>query len=183
MQAFTVFCTNKGTLDRTVWISTMEAETKEQACEYGLMLCAHEWHEEASNIAVLGVAVGSVEILDWSDDGLDVEVMARVRVEVDAFPGCGFNGSRFFDIELGEETDEPEGRELAGEIDELEELLAEVDVSDDPSGSLILQVRKEVRRLFDEPGRCIRLMTLAAGRDEEIFDLHVSVVAVWEVPE
>jgi hypothetical protein len=76
-KTFTVFCQEAdGT--GTIWISSVQARDLEDAKLVGLQECADDWgysddpdNEDAcgtlSDIHVLGVAEGTVKILDWED--------------------------------------------------------------------------------------------------------------------
>lgn len=66
---YTAFC--QDTSGRgTIWIDKVEASTVEDAKNLAREACADDWgYEDASQIHVLGIARGNVEIADWEDLG------------------------------------------------------------------------------------------------------------------
>ena len=67
MNTYTVFCQHaNGT--GTIWISPVNANNLEEAQEKARIACADDWgHEDLSDVHVLGVAEGNVNILFWED--------------------------------------------------------------------------------------------------------------------
>ena len=68
---FTVFC-REANNEGTTWIGTVEARDVDQAIKLGTVECAVDWGSGGQNwslddIAVIGVAEGSVNILAWDD--------------------------------------------------------------------------------------------------------------------
>jgi hypothetical protein len=71
LPTFTVFC-REANNEGTTWIGTVEARDAEHASELGAEQCSVEWGSGGQNwslddIAVIGVAEGSVNILKWDD--------------------------------------------------------------------------------------------------------------------
>ena len=71
LSTFTVFCREANNIG-TTWIGTVEALDAEHASELGAEQCSVEWGSGGQNwslddIAVIGVAEGSVNILKWDD--------------------------------------------------------------------------------------------------------------------
>lgn len=68
---FTVFCQQKDGKG-TIYITSVVAETSDEAAELGLAECLEDWNGggekwTAENVHVLGVARGSVDICEWND--------------------------------------------------------------------------------------------------------------------
>ena len=66
MNIYTVFCQDadgKG----TIGIESVEAVSVEEAKEHGRKIFADSWNTDEKYIHVLGVAEGSVKILEWED--------------------------------------------------------------------------------------------------------------------
>lgn len=69
MSTFTVFCVDVDHVE-TVWIGAVEAEDAQAAAIEGRRQCAEAWQaEEITDVRVMGVAVGDVEIALWDDEG------------------------------------------------------------------------------------------------------------------
>lgn len=67
MNIYTVFCRDSNGTG-TTWISTVEAETVEEAKEQGMFNCSWDWgYETTEGISVIGVAEGNVNIIEWED--------------------------------------------------------------------------------------------------------------------
>lgn len=65
-KTYTVFCQEASGLG-TIWISAVTAVDQEEAEEVGRAECAKDWERDESDVHVLGVATGDVEILMWDD--------------------------------------------------------------------------------------------------------------------
>lgn len=63
---FTVFCRERSNLG-TTWIQAVEAASCIEAAEAGLQDCSHNWGMDQSEIRVIGVAAGDIDILHWED--------------------------------------------------------------------------------------------------------------------
>lgn len=66
MKTFTVFC-REITGEGTIWISSVEAESVDDAKEIGREECAGDWCYDPEDVHVLGVAEGDVNIIYWDD--------------------------------------------------------------------------------------------------------------------
>lgn len=70
---YTVFCRDLAdSSTSTMFIEHIEAESPEQAAVLGRALCADAWEYARDDVAVVGVAVGAVEIALWEDAGLSL---------------------------------------------------------------------------------------------------------------
>lgn len=67
MKTYTVFCQNALEVGGTTWIAAIEADSVDEAKEEALDQCAESWCMSNSDICVLGVAEGDVNILEWND--------------------------------------------------------------------------------------------------------------------
>lgn len=66
MNTYTVFCQDAdGT--GTTYITSVTAPTIEEAKELAREKCAEDWSCSVSQVRVLGVAEGEVNILEWAD--------------------------------------------------------------------------------------------------------------------
>ena len=191
MQNFTVFCTEQSRWrDGTIWISSVEAGTQQEAATLGRACCANDWGLRQAEVRVLGIAEGNVNILEWSDEGIELpapEVFSHLLVEVDAYPGADFSGSRQFMVTVDDEGG------LSGEDSDLRGLLEELDIDDDPSGGLWGRVMTTMHQLLkevDDGHQPKRLgLVLCSGRRqdpddssskiEEVFDVTVWLKAVF----
>lgn len=68
MHTFTAFCqqsNGKG----TIWISRVEVEGDDvaEAAEAAIKACAEDWDCDEEDVHCLGLAVGDVDIVYWSD--------------------------------------------------------------------------------------------------------------------
>lgn len=66
MSTYTVFC-QESSGRGTIWVSSVEANTYEEAISTGRAECASDWGYETRNVHVLGVAEGSVHLVYWDD--------------------------------------------------------------------------------------------------------------------
>lgn len=191
MQKFTVFCTYlRRSRNSTIWIASVAAGTSEEAAILGRACCADAWGLRQVQVRVIGVAEGNVKILEWSDEGIELPapgVCPHLLVEVDAYPGADFSGSRQFMVTVDEEGG------LSGEDSDLRGLLEELDIDDDPSGGLWGRVMTTMHQLLkevDDGQQPKRLgLVLCSGRRqdpddssskiEEVFDVTVWLKAVF----
>lgn len=65
---FTVFTVDENGDHPTTHITSVEAADIEDAKRLAIAETAEAWEQDASEIRVLGVAAGEVEILDWQDE-------------------------------------------------------------------------------------------------------------------
>jgi len=66
-KTFTIFCReSNGT--GTTWVQAVQAKDLDAARAKGRTACAADWEYDEDDIAVVGVAKGSVTILDWDDE-------------------------------------------------------------------------------------------------------------------
>lgn len=74
MNIYTVFCTDEDTRgDSIQMVECVEGVfNPEAAAVLGRELCAEAWNQEPESIKVLGVAEGYVNVLLWSDEGLEL---------------------------------------------------------------------------------------------------------------
>ena len=82
MSTYTVFCRDGKDPGSTIWISTVEADNALQARKVGRNECADDWDYteresedscgDIEDIQVLGVVEGTINLLDWDDDGLEI---------------------------------------------------------------------------------------------------------------
>ena len=66
MNTYTAFCQQtdgKG----TIWVSTFDAPSVEEAIELAINECALDWEDLPANVHCLGIAEGDVNILHWED--------------------------------------------------------------------------------------------------------------------
>ena len=67
MPEYTVFCIEKSR-QGTTWIVAIKADNPDQAWRLGREQCAADWSfKDPSDIHVLGVAEGNIQILEWHD--------------------------------------------------------------------------------------------------------------------
>lgn len=66
MNTYTVFCCDPCG-GGTVWIDNVEASTLARAKKIGREKCAADWSCKPSEVHVLGVAYGDVDIAFWED--------------------------------------------------------------------------------------------------------------------
>lgn len=191
MQKFTVFCTEQDrSPDSAIWISSVGAGTSEEAAILGRACYADDWGLRQAQVRVIGVALGDVKIIAWNDEGIELpapEVFSHLLVEVDAYPGADFSGSRQFMVTVDDEGG------LSGEDSDLRGLLEELDIDDDPSGGLWARVMTTMHQLLkevDDGQQPKRLgLVLCSGRRqdpddssskiEEVFDVTVWLKAVF----
>lgn len=197
MPIFTVFCRQSND-SGTTHINTVEVEENDitKAAVLGRAECANDWEMRETEIKVIGVCEGSIQPNAWDDDGIEMpapRVLKRIRIEINAFPGCDFTGAKFFDIE-GEALDTQE--EFDAAMVEPGDLLDDADIGDDPMGGLAEQVEKAVNDMLDlwEKGKepKSKSLVLCAGRFkedrygdpteevEETFDITVDIVPLIE---
>lgn len=191
MSTYTVFCTDEDTTSHsTIWIASVEAVDTNAAAIAGRRGCANDWNTSQTAVKVLGVAEGSVNILDWCDDGIELpapEELVGFKVEINAFPGCDFTGAMVFELGI----DDAEGK--SGQVDELEEYLGEIDIGDDSRGGFYSQVVNAAgdMAISDQNGEIAKAKSLvlaagvrgSTGVVEESFDVTIDVVPVYETAE
>lgn len=68
MKTFTIFCVDADRSHLTTNIGTYEAATIEEAKQAAIKQVAEDWQQEPSEISVLGVAAGDIDILEWDDE-------------------------------------------------------------------------------------------------------------------
>jgi hypothetical protein len=68
-RTYTAFCQEIGG-GGTTWISTVEAESVEQAATLARVSCAEDWGHEPDEVHVLGIASGDVKIEFWEDQSV-----------------------------------------------------------------------------------------------------------------
>jgi hypothetical protein len=194
MHKFTVFC--RQTNDSgTTFITTVEVPENDAtlAGVAGRADAGRTWEMRETEIKVIGIIVGDVEVSNWEEEnGIDLpapKVLNEIRIEINAFPGCGFPGAKLFAIE-GEALDCDE--ELGLAMVEPGDLLDDADIGDDPMGQLSEQVHNAVKDMLDFWDRGIepksKSLVLNAGRFkldkdgdpteeiDETFDITVDIV-------
>lgn len=75
---YTVFC-REASGEGTIYISSDSGTSAKDAARKVLAECAQAWGMDASDIEVIGIAEGDVNILEWSDDesgGVDLQAAA-----------------------------------------------------------------------------------------------------------
>lgn len=63
---YTAFCQQTNGRG-TIWISTVEASSLEEAIETAREECAADWEYETGHVHVLGIAEGNVNLAYWQD--------------------------------------------------------------------------------------------------------------------
>lgn len=66
-ETFTVFCTEVDGRS-TVWIGSVEAESSSHAAAAARAECADSWGTDESEVRVMGVARGEVDVVEWDDE-------------------------------------------------------------------------------------------------------------------
>jgi hypothetical protein len=68
MNTFTVFCGDNINAGGTTWISAVQAETVDQACDKAKTKCAADWGcDSPDDVRIVGVIEGDVRVLHWED--------------------------------------------------------------------------------------------------------------------
>ena len=67
MNTHTVFCRDSDGAIATTWIEAVEAESLEEAMQFGREMCARAWDCDVGDVHVLGVAAGFVSVIHWDD--------------------------------------------------------------------------------------------------------------------
>lgn len=201
MHKFTTFCRQTNDAG-TTHICTVEVadDNVTLAGVAGRSQAAADWSMRETEIKVIGVVPDEVCPAAWDDDGIELpkpKALQQIRIEINAFPGCGFPGAKFFAIEdAALEVDE----ELSLAMMEPGDLLDDADIGDDPMGQLSEQVHNAVKDMLDfwdrgiEPKR--KSLVLNAGRFkldkygdpldgqiDETFDITVDIVPFVEEAE
>lgn len=206
MFKFTTFCRQTNDAG-TTHICTVEVEQEDAtlAGVEGRAQAAADWSMRETEIKVIGVVPGDIHPAAWDDDGIELpapKVLNQIRIEINAFPGCGFNGAMCFAIE-GPALEVDEELNLA--MLEPGDLLDDADIGDDPMGQLSEQVHNAVKDMLDlwdrgiEPKRkCLVLNTgrwkldgngypltdhQGKGVIDEVFDITVDIVPFVEEAE
>lgn len=63
---FTAFCRQANNCG-TTWISTVEAESPDEAATVAVEKCATGWDHDPEDVSCIGIAEGDVNILMWDD--------------------------------------------------------------------------------------------------------------------
>lgn len=170
MYEFTTLCRQINDAG-TTHVTCVQVEDNDAtlAAVRGRQVCAQEWDMPQTEIKVIAVALGNVEFPLFDDEGIELPAPRElsIKVEIDAFPRCDFRGSKVFDIE----NDELECPELLeSSLDELEQLLEDAEVGDDPGGRMIEQIEEAVRHMVQGWDRGLepklKNLVLAAGYPE-----------------
>lgn len=65
-KTYTAFCQQTNGIG-TIWIDSVQAKDLEEAKIAAQANCAADWDYKPEDVHVLGIAAGSVTILDWED--------------------------------------------------------------------------------------------------------------------
>lgn len=169
MSLFTVFCCRDDhSFGDTIHINTVDAEDSTAAAVQGRSVCANDWSCQEGEVKVLGVAEGSVALIEWDDSGMHLpapQTLLSIKIDFDTWPGAPFPGGKI--IEVDRETFGDGEQFEAAFLPEVEELLEDL-ANDDPGGELVTQIKDAVYATlvaWEDEGKSSRTsLVLASGR-------------------
>ena len=125
-------------------LTCVEAESHEEAVQLGRAECAKDWEQPEDGLQVIGLFEGDVTPVQWDDQGLDgpyTPVITSFKVQIGPNPYLDKWVEEDLDVdELVVDGDAAQNPLTDSLIARLEEL----DVGDDPHGSLVDRVQGQV---------------------------------------
>lgn len=173
MSIFSIFCREmSGT--GTTWIGMIEGENYKAAAIVGRANCANEWGYAERDVRVVGVAHvvdGAIHIPEWDDEnGIDIPApleLTEIRIEIDAYRGCDFTGSKV--INIYKETFE-DGKAFHEAMHPAFEEVDKFEINDDPHGLINDQIQAACYSMLNQWNDGDKLsmvgLTVCGGRAE-----------------